>query len=65
MHAGMRLETVLFDDSWEHEVHNECSSERVVFQVVIRHPELHSNRRDGSEEEEDPRTYTPVVMDAH
>jgi aspartate beta-hydroxylase len=59
-------ETVLFDDSWEHEVHNECSSERVVFQVVIRHPELHSNRRDGSEEEEeDPRTYTPVIMDAH
>jgi tetratricopeptide (TPR) repeat protein len=49
-------EVVLFDDSFEHEVSNDCSSERVVFQVVIRHPDL---------QWEDPRTYTPVIVDAH
>lgn len=49
-------EVVLFDDSFEHEVKNDCSSERVVFQVVIRHPDL---------QWEDPRTYTPVIVDAH
>ena len=48
--------TILFDDSFEHEVWNSCSSERVVFQVVIRHPDL---------QWEDPRTYTPVIVDAH
>jgi tetratricopeptide (TPR) repeat protein len=49
-------EVVLFDDSFEHEVWNSCSSERIVFQVVIRHPDLRW---------EDPRTYTPVIVDAH
>ena len=47
---------VLFDDSFEHEVHNACDKERVVFQVVVRHPELSW---------EDAQTYTPVIMDAH
>jgi len=29
-----------FDDSFEHEVWNNCTSERVVFQVVFQHPDL-------------------------
>ena len=28
------------DDSWEHEVRNECRAERVVLQVVVEHPSL-------------------------
>eukprot|EP01062_Namystynia_karyoxenos_P039476 TRINITY_DN28685_c0_g1_i1.p1 TRINITY_DN28685_c0_g1~~TRINITY_DN28685_c0_g1_i1.p1 ORF type:complete len:489 (+),score=74.84 TRINITY_DN28685_c0_g1_i1:73-1467(+) len=31
---------LMLDDSFEHEVWNECSETRVVFQVVIAHPEL-------------------------
>jgi hypothetical protein len=30
----------VFDDSFEHEVRNDCERERVVFQVVLRHPDL-------------------------
>ena len=33
-------ELTMFDDSFEHEVHNSCSHERVIFQVVLRHPGL-------------------------
>merc|ERR1712232_461115 len=33
-------EVLFFDDSFEHEVHNSCESERVVFQVVFRHFDL-------------------------
>jgi hypothetical protein len=42
--------------SFEHEVENKCDGERVVFQVVVRHPEL---------DWEDAKTYTPVIVDAH
>ena len=31
---------LFFDDSFEHEVLNGCSTERVVFQLVLRHPDL-------------------------
>lgn len=31
---------LFFDDSYEHEVWNQCDSERVVFQLVFRHPDL-------------------------
>ena len=31
-------ESVLFDDSWEHEVYNQCDSDRVVLIVDIRRP---------------------------
>ena len=31
-------ESVLFDDSWNHEVFNECESDRVVLIVDIRRP---------------------------
>ena len=31
-------ESVLFDDSWEHEVYNRCESDRVVLIVDIRRP---------------------------
>lgn len=31
---------LVFDDSFEHEVFNACKSERVVLQVVVRHPAL-------------------------
>lgn len=31
-------EVLLFDDSFEHEVRNECDAQRIVFQVVVRHP---------------------------
>ncbi len=48
--------TIVFDDSFIHEVRNDCNSERVIFQVVVRHPEL---------QWEDARTHTPVVIDAH
>ena len=36
-------EITMFDDSFEHEVHNHCDpsfGERVVFQLVIAHPDL-------------------------
>lgn len=47
---------ILFDDSFEHEVYNHCTEERVVFQVVIGHPQLvmHLNS--------EKHTY-PVVID--
>lgn len=32
--------TLLFDDSFEHEVRNDCAASRSVFQVVLRHPLL-------------------------
>ena len=42
---------LFFDDSFLHEVQNECNSERVVFQVVLAHPDLppppRSARGDG------------------
>jgi aspartyl/asparaginyl beta-hydroxylase (cupin superfamily) len=31
-------ESVLFDDSWDHEVYNECESDRVVLIVDVRRP---------------------------
>ena len=31
-------ESVLFDDSWDHEVYNQCESDRVVLIVDIRRP---------------------------
>jgi hypothetical protein len=31
---------MMFDDSFEHEVHNRCQRRRVVLQVVLRHPRL-------------------------
>ena len=37
-------EALLFDDSWRHEVRNECDSERVVYQVVVGHPRLKAAR---------------------
>jgi aspartate beta-hydroxylase len=37
-------EALLFDDSWRHEVRNECGAERVVFQVVVGHPRLKAAR---------------------
>ena len=43
-----------FDDSFEHEVVNDCGSDRVVFQLVLRHPDINS----------DP-SYRAVVVDAH
>jgi hypothetical protein len=36
-HAG---QVWAFDDSWEHELHNRCGSERVIFQLVLSHPDL-------------------------
>ncbi|CAJ1349361.1 unnamed protein product, partial [Effrenium voratum] len=33
-------EVLFFDDSFEHEVSNTCSEERVVFQLVFAHPDL-------------------------
>ena len=45
---------LVFDDSFEHEVHNDCDEERVVFQLVIRHPDIPS----------DP-LYQAVVVDSH
>lgn len=35
----------MFDDSFEHEVQNDCEDERVVFQLVVVHPEIPSDRR--------------------
>ena len=47
------------DDLARHlaQVRNECTHERVVFQVVIRHPQLQWG--------EDAKTHAPLVMDAH
>jgi aspartate beta-hydroxylase len=45
---------LMFDDSFEHEVHNDCSEDRVVFQLVLSHPDLQT----------DPQ-YRAVVVDAH
>ena len=52
-------QVIFFDDSFEHEVRNECSSKRVVFQVVIRHPDVPPRPGDGNGD------YAPVVMDNH
>ena len=38
--AWRQGEALVFDDSFEHEAHNHCGDERVVFQVVVRHPDL-------------------------
>jgi hypothetical protein len=32
--------TLFFDDSWLHSVRSDCDRERVIFQLVIRHPDL-------------------------
>jgi aspartate beta-hydroxylase len=45
---------LLFDDSFEHEVRNDCGSDRVVFQLVIRHPDIPSSPG-----------YRAVVVDSH
>ena len=46
-----------FDDSFEHEVWNDCSDERVVLQVVFRHPDIPAADRDFERK--------PIVLDAH
>ena len=33
-------EALFFDDTFEHEVRNECTERRAVLQVVLRHPLL-------------------------
>ena len=33
-------EVIVFDDSFEHEVRSRCREERVIFQVVVLHPDL-------------------------
>jgi hypothetical protein len=48
---------LFFDDSFEHEVWNRCETERVVFQVVIRHPEAHVPGAAGG--------VNAIVIDAH
>lgn len=35
---------LFFDDSFNHEVWNNCTSKRVIFQVVVVHPDLVSKR---------------------
>ena len=45
---------IMFDDSYEHEVNNRCQSIRVVFQLVIRHPDIPSSRH-----------YRAMVVDSH
>jgi hypothetical protein len=37
-------ETLLLDDSFEHEVFNTCEQERVVLQLVVEHPALTARR---------------------
>eukprot|EP00041_Stephanoeca_diplocostata_P014336 m.259450 g.259450 ORF g.259450 m.259450 type:complete len:85 (-) comp19665_c0_seq6:128-382(-) len=54
MRSWVEGKVLLFDDSFEHEVFNTCDVARVVFQVVLRHPEIPS----------DP-AYKAVVRDAH
>lgn len=38
MYTWKEGESVLFDDSWDHEVYNQCESDRVVLIVDIRRP---------------------------
>lgn len=38
--AWQQGKVLFFDDSWEHEVWNDCDSDRVVFQLVIEHPDM-------------------------
>eukprot|EP00658_Telonema_sp_P-2_P025393 TRINITY_DN20224_c0_g1_i1.p1 TRINITY_DN20224_c0_g1~~TRINITY_DN20224_c0_g1_i1.p1 ORF type:complete len:224 (+),score=27.16 TRINITY_DN20224_c0_g1_i1:29-700(+) len=52
--AWEKGKVMLFDDSFEHEVWNDCVDERVVLQVVVSHPSLKL----------DPR-YSPDTVDAH
>eukprot|EP00045_Choanoeca_perplexa_P007889 m.72475 g.72475 ORF g.72475 m.72475 type:complete len:523 (+) comp14265_c0_seq1:35-1603(+) len=40
--AWQQDRVLFFDDSFEHEVHNDCPKTRVVFQVVFAHPDLPS-----------------------
>lgn len=68
-------QVLLFDDSYEHEVSNRCASERVVFQVVIRHPGLKNEKSDTCPTDQgdtdkngascEPRFHRSLVMDAH
>lgn len=46
-----------FDDSFEHEVWNDCADERVVLQVVFHHPDIPAADRDFERK--------PIVLDAH
>jgi len=39
-------EVLMFDDSYLHEVSHECQEERVVFQLVIEHPDMRSPVKD-------------------
>jgi hypothetical protein len=47
-------ELAFFDDSFEHEVTNDCDQERVVFQVVIEHPGLWAGQLGANPEQAEP-----------
>ena len=53
---------LVFDDSYEHEVRNDCASPRAVFQVVVRHPQLGSDRVRGDDDAAARRPPTVVSM---
>lgn len=48
-HAWVEDDVLFFDDSFYHEVHNECKEDRVVFQVVFSHYDLDKAESAGKE----------------
>lgn len=42
--AWVAGKALLFDDSYSHEVWNNCTQQRVVFQVVVLHPDVVAQR---------------------
>ena len=57
------VQVLLFDDSFEHEVHNETDEPRLVLIVDMWHPELLTDeqRRSAMQDEEQRQRYTDVV----
>jgi tetratricopeptide (TPR) repeat protein len=43
-----RGQVLVFDDSFEHELRNDCAGERVVFQVVVAHPDAPREAEGGA-----------------
>ena len=45
-------DVLIFDDSFEHSVKSTCKGERTVFQLVVPHPDIPINLRDGGRDEQ-------------
>lgn len=51
---------LLFDDSFNHEVWNNCTTKRVIFQLVVVHPDLLTKQQQQQQQREDPEADTEL-----